>query len=93
MYIAEPGKPGEERTFTYKQLHHEVCLFANVLKRNGIKKGDRIVTQGGLLATVVNVAPDFLEIKLNEETKVKLRRSGVAEVLASEPQLEVLVNK
>jgi acetyl-CoA synthetase len=40
---AAPGKAGEERTLTYKQLHHEVCLFANVLKRNGIKKGDRIL--------------------------------------------------
>jgi acetyl-CoA synthetase len=38
-----PGKVGEERTLTYKQLHHEVCLFANVLKRNGIKKGDRVI--------------------------------------------------
>jgi acetyl-CoA synthetase len=34
---------GETRTLTYKQLHHEVCLFANVLKRNGIKKGDRVM--------------------------------------------------
>jgi acetyl-CoA synthetase len=40
---AAPGKPGEERTLTYKQLHHEVCLFANVLKRNGIKLGDRVL--------------------------------------------------
>ncbi len=40
---AAPGKPGEERTLTYKQLHHEVCLFANVLKKHGIKKGDRIL--------------------------------------------------
>jgi acetyl-CoA synthetase len=40
---AEPGKPGEERTLTYKQLHREVCLFANVLKRNGIQKGDRVI--------------------------------------------------
>jgi acetyl-CoA synthetase len=40
---AGPGKPGEERTLTYKQLHHEVCLFANVLKRNGIQKGDRVL--------------------------------------------------
>ena len=40
---AAPGKPGEERTLTYKQLYREVCLFANVLKRNGIKKGDRII--------------------------------------------------
>jgi hypothetical protein len=40
---AAPGKPGEERTLTYKQLHHEVCRFANVLKRNGITRGDRIL--------------------------------------------------
>src|SRR5580765_5279813 len=40
---AGPGRPGEERTLTYKQLHHEVCLFANALKRNGIKAGDRII--------------------------------------------------
>src|SRR5512140_876128 len=40
---AAPGKAGEERTFTYKQLHHEVCLFANVIKKHGIKKGDRVL--------------------------------------------------
>jgi len=40
---AGPDKPGEERTLTYKQLHHEVCRFANVLKRNGIKPGDRVL--------------------------------------------------
>src|SRR5712671_4631560 len=40
---ATEGKPGEERVLTYKQLHREVCLFANVLKRNGARKGDRIL--------------------------------------------------
>src|SRR5436309_11083636 len=40
---ATEGKPGEERVLTYKQLHREVCRFANVLKRNGIGKGDRII--------------------------------------------------
>ena len=27
---------------TYQQLHREVCRFANVLKRNKLKKGDRV---------------------------------------------------
>ena len=40
---AEPGKPGEERVLTYKQLHRQVCQFANVLKRRGIAKGDRVL--------------------------------------------------
>jgi acetyl-CoA synthetase len=40
---ASPSKPGEERVITYKQLHREVCQFANVLKRNGLRKGDRVI--------------------------------------------------
>jgi acetyl-CoA synthetase len=40
---AGAGIIGEQRTLTYRQLHREVCLFANVLKRNGIKKGDRVI--------------------------------------------------
>ena len=37
------GEPGEKRVLTYRQLHREVCKFANVLKRNGVKKGDRVL--------------------------------------------------
>ncbi|MCX6274974.1 MAG: acetate--CoA ligase [Bacteroidetes bacterium] len=41
--IWEPNNPDEKfRTLTYKELHAEVCRFANVLKNNGAKKGDRI---------------------------------------------------
>ncbi len=37
------GEPLEEsRTFTYQELHREVCKFANVLKKLGVKKGDRV---------------------------------------------------
>ena len=37
------GEPdGDVRTFTYQQLYHEVCKFANVLKKIGIKKGDTV---------------------------------------------------
>lgn len=38
--IWEGNEPGEERKYTYRQLHEEVCKFANVLKRNDIRKGD-----------------------------------------------------
>ncbi len=31
------------RTLTYQQLHREVCKFANVLKRNRVQKGDRVI--------------------------------------------------
>ena len=35
------GEPGDTRTLTYRQLHREVCKFANVLESLGLKKGDR----------------------------------------------------
>ncbi len=38
----EGNEPGEDRALTYKQLHEEVCKFANVLKSLGVKKGDRV---------------------------------------------------
>ena len=41
--IWEPNDPEEHhRVLTYKQLHQQVCLFANALINNGVKKGDRI---------------------------------------------------
>lgn len=40
--IWEGDSPGESRTLTYRDLHREVCRFANVLKASGVKKGDRV---------------------------------------------------
>ena len=41
--IWEPDDPKDEpRRFTYKQLHAEVCRFANALKRLGTRRGDRV---------------------------------------------------
>ncbi|MCH8252585.1 MAG: acetate--CoA ligase [Planctomycetes bacterium] len=40
--IWEGNEPGEQATLTYRELHTEVCKFANVLKANGVKKGDRV---------------------------------------------------
>ena len=37
------GEPKEQtKVYTYQQLHYEVCRFANVLKKMGVKKGDRV---------------------------------------------------
>ncbi|MBL7205543.1 MAG: acetate--CoA ligase [Desulfobacteraceae bacterium] len=35
-------EPGEYKIYTYQLLHNEVCRFANVLKKRGVKKGDRV---------------------------------------------------
>lgn len=36
------GDIGDSQTLTYQELHHHVCKFANVLKKHGVKKGDRV---------------------------------------------------
>ncbi|HMV42756.1 MAG TPA: acetate--CoA ligase [Leptospiraceae bacterium] len=41
--IWESDSGEESKTFTYQELHREVCKFANVLKSQGVKKGDRVL--------------------------------------------------
>jgi len=36
------GDIGDSKILTYQQLYREVCKFANVLKKHGVKKGDRV---------------------------------------------------
>ncbi len=40
--IWEGDRVGEQKVLTYQQLHREVCRFANVLKKHGVRKGDRV---------------------------------------------------
>ncbi len=40
--IWEGDDPTQDERITYRQLHERVCRFANVLKANGVKKGDRV---------------------------------------------------
>jgi len=48
--IWEPNNPNEQyRTFTYNELHFLVSQFANVLKNNGVKKGDRVCIYMGMI--------------------------------------------
>ena len=48
--IWEPNDPQEShRMLTYAQLHNKVMQFANVLKNNGVKKGDRVCIYMGMI--------------------------------------------
>ncbi len=40
--IWEGNRPDEDATLSYRELHEQVCRFANVLKSKGVKKGDRV---------------------------------------------------
>lgn len=44
------GDDGTYKTYTYQQLYHEVNRFANVLKKHGVKKGDRVTVYLPMIA-------------------------------------------
>ena len=43
------GEPGDRRVLTYGELHREVCKFANVLKAQGVRRGDRVTIYLGMI--------------------------------------------
>ena len=43
------GEPGDERRITYRELHDEVCRFANALRRIGVRRGDRVAIYMGMI--------------------------------------------
>ena len=51
--IVFEGEPGDVRKLTYRQLHGEVCRFANTLKDMGIARGDRVVIYMPLIPEAV----------------------------------------
>ncbi len=54
----EGDDPKDDKKLTYKELHAEVCKFANVLKARGVKKGDRVTVYMPMIleATVAMLA-------------------------------------
>jgi len=47
------GEPGDERRFTYGELHEQVSRIANALKARGVKKGDRVALYMPLIPELV----------------------------------------
>jgi acetyl-CoA synthetase len=47
------GEPGDVRRLSYRELHAEVCRFANVLKAQGIGRGDRVIIYMPLVPEIV----------------------------------------
>ncbi len=50
--IVWEGEPGDTRTLTYHQLHREVSRFANVLKKLGVRVGDRVAIYMGMVPEI-----------------------------------------
>jgi len=53
--IWEGDNPDQDKKISYKELHQQVCKFANVLKSQGVKKGDRICIYLPMIAEAATV--------------------------------------
>ena len=53
-----------------------------------LKRGDRVLTQGGFYATIVAVKGKVLEVRLNDDVKVLMAKSAVTQVVSTDPAQE-----
>ena len=53
--IWEGDDPAKDKKISYKELHQQVCKFANVLKSQGVKKGDRVCIYLPMIAEAATV--------------------------------------
>jgi preprotein translocase subunit YajC len=51
---------------------------------SSLKKGDRVITQGGIYGTIQGVEPEVVTLKIAENVKVRLARSAVTGVLTGD---------
>ena len=52
----------------------------------GLKKGDNVITTGGIYGTITNIKPESVELKIDENTKIQLLKSAVAQVISQTPE-------
>lgn len=96
---ADPNAPPPPSWVTWAPIFFMVFIFYFLLIRpqakqkrerqqllGNLKKGDKIITQGGFFGTIINIGPDYFEVKLNEETKVKILKTAVADVIPEKNQ-------
>lgn len=54
--------------------------------RNELKKGDSVVTNGGILGKVVGIADDSVTIVTDEKTKIRVAKQAIVQDITSVPQ-------
>ncbi|OGS21293.1 MAG: preprotein translocase subunit YajC [Elusimicrobia bacterium RIFOXYA2_FULL_39_19] len=55
---------------------------------NALKKGDNVVTSGGIYGSIISVKPDVVEMKIDENTKIQILKSAIAQVLTPAAEIE-----
>ena len=52
----------------------------------GLKKGDRVLTTGGIHGSIQSVEPDVVYLKIAENVKIKVARSAISGVVAGDTE-------
>ena len=60
-----------------RQKHHDAMLEA-------LKHGDKVVTSGGIYGTIVGIDGDRLRVKIADQVKIEVARSGIAGLAESD---------
>jgi preprotein translocase subunit YajC len=71
FYFLVIGPANKQKRKTQEMLH-------------SLKKGDRVVTSGGIYGTVQGVEPDVIYLKISDNVRVKVARSAITGVLTGE---------
>ena len=50
-------------------------------KVNQLKKGDRVITAGGIHATLIGIKGDIAAVKINEDTKIEIQKSSITHII------------
>lgn len=53
---------------------------------SALKKGDRVITSGGIYGTIQGVEPEAVYLKIAENVKIKVSRSAIAGVVSGESE-------
>lgn len=50
-------------------------------KVSQLKKGDRVVTAGGIYATIIGIKGDIAAVKINEDTKIEVQKTSITHII------------
>ena len=64
--------------FTYKDMNELSSQAGNLLKSLGVKKGDRVVSSGGLHGVVTGLTDEVVTMEIAPKVRVKVSRGSIA---------------
>jgi preprotein translocase subunit YajC len=92
LYAAEAQQPGILASILPLLILFAIFYFLVILPQQrqakkhkamveALKKGDKIVTAGGIIAEVIKNEEEFVKVKLNDSTEVKVTKDAIARKL------------